>query len=192
MDLGSTENVPWNFMGLWIWTKFHGIPWNLRFCCLSSTEFHGTTCVFKKVPSNSGESSMELFDQNIFWNLNTPISLTRAVPWNNCFRRKHRPKCRLQEAGHVVQCTMRLHVLRRYPQRVLGYCCSQSGRAAGQTECCECSYVRDILCPVSRLKRGEDIDCPKIVILLWRFCLNKDRMRDHLILILAFLGLLSR
>ena len=44
--------VPWNSMELWIWTKFHGIPWNLRFCCSSSMEFHGTTGVvqmlFKK------------------------------------------------------------------------------------------------------------------------------------------------
>ena len=47
--------------------EFHGIPWNLRFCCLSSMEFHGTTGVvqmlFKKF---HGESSMEFFDQNKF------------------------------------------------------------------------------------------------------------------------------
>ena len=51
--------------------EFHGIPWNLRFCCSSSMEFHGTTGVVqmlfkKKVPWNSGESSMELLDQNKF------------------------------------------------------------------------------------------------------------------------------
>ena len=28
----------WVSMELWIWTKLHGIPWNLRFCGLSSME----------------------------------------------------------------------------------------------------------------------------------------------------------
>ena len=40
---------------LWIWTKFHGIPWN-HICCWN---------VVQKVPWNSGESSMELFDQRV-------------------------------------------------------------------------------------------------------------------------------
>ena len=48
MDIHGTREYgknPWNSMQLWIWTKFHGIPWNLRFCCSSSMEFHGTTGV---------------------------------------------------------------------------------------------------------------------------------------------------
>ena len=55
MELGSMEKVPWNSMELWIWRKFHGIPWNHR-CCSN---------VVQKVPCNSGESSMELFDQKV-------------------------------------------------------------------------------------------------------------------------------
>ena len=56
MEVGSMEKVPWNSMELWIWTKFHGIPWNHK-CCSD---------VVKKIPWNSGESSIELFDQNKF------------------------------------------------------------------------------------------------------------------------------
>ena len=46
--------------------KFRGIPWNHR-CCSN---------VVQKIPWNSGESSMELFDQNKFqwdfeWYLDT-------------------------------------------------------------------------------------------------------------------------
>ena len=55
MELWSMEKVPWNSMELWIWRKFHGIPWNHR-CCSN---------VVQKVPWNSGESSMELFDQKV-------------------------------------------------------------------------------------------------------------------------------
>ena len=46
--------------------EFNGIPWNLRFCCSSSMEFHRTTGVVNKIPWNSGGSSMELLDQNKF------------------------------------------------------------------------------------------------------------------------------
>ena len=64
MEFHGMEKVPWNSMELWIWTKFRGIPWNLRFCCLSSMEFHATTGVvqmmfkkfhgiLEKVPWNS-------------------------------------------------------------------------------------------------------------------------------------------
>ena len=53
MELGSMEKIPWNSMELLIWKKFHGIPWNHR-CCSN---------VVQRVPWNSGESSMELFDQ---------------------------------------------------------------------------------------------------------------------------------
>ena len=69
MELGSMENIPWNSIELWIWTKVHGIPWNLTFCCLSSMELHGTIGVVQmlfKIPGNSGENSMEFFDQNKF------------------------------------------------------------------------------------------------------------------------------
>ena len=44
--------------------KFHGIPWNFG-SGENSMEFHGTTGVVQKVPWNSGESSMELFDQKV-------------------------------------------------------------------------------------------------------------------------------
>ena len=52
MDIRSMEKVPWNSIELWIWTKFHGIPWNLRFCCLSFMEFHGNTGGALQVPWN--------------------------------------------------------------------------------------------------------------------------------------------
>ena len=66
MEFGSMEKVPWNSMALWIWTKFLGIPWYLRFCCLSSMEFHGTVDVVQMM----FKSSTELFDQNkIQWAL---------------------------------------------------------------------------------------------------------------------------
>ena len=45
MELESMEKVPLNSIDFWIWTKFHGIPWNLGFCCLSSMESDGTTGV---------------------------------------------------------------------------------------------------------------------------------------------------
>ena len=56
MELGSMEKFPLNSMELWIWTKLHVIPWNHR-CCSN---------VVQKVPWNSEESSMELFDQSKF------------------------------------------------------------------------------------------------------------------------------
>ena len=59
MELGITEKVPWNSMELWIWTKFHGIPWNLRFCCLSSMEFHGTTGVVQILLNKKFHGTLE-------------------------------------------------------------------------------------------------------------------------------------
>ena len=47
--LGSRENAPWKSLELWIWITFHGIPWNISWCCSNSVEFHGIT-----------KSSMEL------------------------------------------------------------------------------------------------------------------------------------
>ena len=63
------HGVPWNSG---IWKKFHGIPWNFG-SGQNSMEFHGIpwnhrccSNVVQKVPWNSGESSMELFDQMNF------------------------------------------------------------------------------------------------------------------------------
>ena len=69
----SMEKVSWNSMELWIWTKFHGIPWNSMELEVLLLKFHGIpwnhgccSNVVQKVLWNSGESSMELFDQNKF------------------------------------------------------------------------------------------------------------------------------
>ena len=70
--ISLTREVPWNSMELgvcqFLWhEKFHGIPWNLECANFadrsSSMEFHGT------------------------WN--TPISMTRQVPWNSMELRVH-------------------------------------------------------------------------------------------------------
>ena len=54
------HGIPWNFGSGQklevLLLKFHGIPWN-HGCCSN---------VVQKVPWNSGESSMELLDQNKF------------------------------------------------------------------------------------------------------------------------------
>ena len=68
MVFGNSENVPWNSMELWIWTKFHGILRNFSVCCSSSMEFPGTTNAVRiqKVPWKSGGSSMYFFYQYKF------------------------------------------------------------------------------------------------------------------------------
>ena len=73
MELGSMEKVPWNSMELWIWTQCHGIPWNSMKLQVLLLKFRGIpwnhrccSNVVQKIPWNSGESSMELFDQNKF------------------------------------------------------------------------------------------------------------------------------
>ena len=62
------HGIPWNSG---VWKKFHGIPWNFG-SGQNSMEFHGIpwnhrccSNVVQKVPWNSGESSMELFDQKV-------------------------------------------------------------------------------------------------------------------------------
>ena len=50
MELGRMEKVTWNSMELWTWSKFHGIPWNLRFCFSSSMRCCSN--VVQRVPWN--------------------------------------------------------------------------------------------------------------------------------------------
>ena len=61
------DKIPRNSMELeFLLLKFHGIPWN-HMCCSN---------VVQKLPWNSGESSMELFDQNKFqWALKDDFEL---------------------------------------------------------------------------------------------------------------------
>ena len=55
MDLGSMNKIPWNSMERCIWTKFHGLPWDLGSCCASSMELHGTTGVVQMLFKSSKE-----------------------------------------------------------------------------------------------------------------------------------------
>ena len=54
---------PWNYGSGQNSMECHGIPWNLRFCCSSSMEFHGTTGVVQML--------LKKFHGNV-----------EKVPWN--------------------------------------------------------------------------------------------------------------
>ena len=84
MELGSMETVTWSSMELWIWSKLHGILWNLRFSCLSSMNHRCCSNVVPKILWNSGERSIERFDQNKFqWALKRDFELYIFIVMSN-------------------------------------------------------------------------------------------------------------
>ena len=76
--LGSMEKYQWGSMELWIWTKFHGIPWNHRLCSNIVQKFTVRKFQWHEQFHGIRWNSLELGVREFRWH-----EQFRGIPWNS-------------------------------------------------------------------------------------------------------------